>query len=266
MKIKLIKTILFVLLAVPSLAWSHAGNTSASDIHACANNRQVRIVGVSGSCTAGEIALHWSITGPAGPTGATGPQGPQGEPGPKGEKGDPGTSNSAHFIGESYGGGIVFWVDAEGQHGLIVAKDDQNGGVPIQWGNGVEKLTGTTGDGIGAGAMNTALIVAAQINDTVGGNFAAKLAADYSVREDGVTACTGSLIETCYGDWYLPSITELNLLSKERPALGLVFIGSTHWSSTETSANGAKIKFLGNGIHGSQDKRGSHRVRAVRAF
>ena len=31
---------------------------------------------------------------------------------------------ATHFIGESYGGGIVFWVDATGQHGLIAATSD----------------------------------------------------------------------------------------------------------------------------------------------
>ena len=34
-----------------------------------------------------------------------------------------------HFIGESYGGGIVFWVDATGQHGLIAATSDQSTGI-----------------------------------------------------------------------------------------------------------------------------------------
>ncbi len=34
-------------------------------------------------------------------------------------------------IGETHGGGIVFWVDASGQHGLVAATADQSEG--IQW-------------------------------------------------------------------------------------------------------------------------------------
>ena len=68
-------------------------------------------------------------------------------------------------------GGIVFYVYDGGLHGLIAALADQS--TEIQWYNGIYKDTGATGDGVGAGAMNTAMIVAAQINDTQGGNFAA---------------------------------------------------------------------------------------------
>ena len=81
-------------------------------------------------------------------------------------------------------------------------------------------MTRTTGDGIGAGAMNTALIIAAQSNDNAATNFAATIAADYSVQDDGITACTGATNETCYGDWYLPSKVELNLLYKQKSDVG----------------------------------------------
>ena len=74
-----------------------------------------------------------------------------------------------HKIGDKYGGGIVFYVYDGGLHGLIAARADQSTG--IQWYNGIYKDTGATGDGVGAGAMNTAMIVAAQIDDTPGGNF-----------------------------------------------------------------------------------------------
>ena len=62
----------------------------------------------------------------------------------------------------------------------------------VQWYNGISKILGTSGDGIRAGTMNTALIVAAQINDTVGGNFAAHVAAHFSARYDGIAPCEGS--------------------------------------------------------------------------
>ena len=84
----------------------------------------------------------------------------------------------AHHIGEKYGGGIVFYVYDGGLHGLIAALADQSR-TGMQWSNGTYKFTGTTGDGVNAGAMNTAMIVATQIDDTPGGNFAAKLCANY---------------------------------------------------------------------------------------
>ena len=88
-------------------------------------------------------------------------------------------------------------------------------------------MTGTTGDGVGAGAMNTAMIVAAQINDTPGDFFAAKVCADYSVKAaDGVT----------YGDWYLPSLDELILLRKQIDVVGGL-TGGWYWSSTEEVLN-----------------------------
>jgi len=38
-------------------------------------------------------------------------------------------SASAHYIGESYGGGIVFYVNDSGRHGLIAATSDQSTGM-----------------------------------------------------------------------------------------------------------------------------------------
>lgn len=68
----------FILMA--GQAYAHDGNFDPAVIHACVqkSSNQVRIVGVTGSCTNAEVALHWSI---AGPQGAQGPQGLQGPPG-----------------------------------------------------------------------------------------------------------------------------------------------------------------------------------------
>jgi hypothetical protein len=214
--------------------------------------------------------------GTKGDTGATGPAGPQG---PQGVPGKNGTSAPVHMIGDHFGGGIVFDVDASGQHGLIAALADQNAGIP--WYNGTYRATGTTGNGLGAGAMNTALIIATQIGDNQTGKFAAKVAADYSVQDDGVTACTAAssfipppVTEICYGDWYLPSKVELNLMyanigqGAPEPFMNVGgFANDFYWSSTEHDVSSSawfQNLGLGNQLYGIKDF--MFRVRAVRAF
>ena len=102
--------------------------------------------------------------------------------------------------------------------------------------------------------MNTALIVATQISDNQTGDFAAKVCADYSVT-DGVT----------YGDWYLPSKYELNLLYLQKTAVG-GFAGAYYWSSTEASNYYAWLQDFDYGGQGSGDKGSAGYVRAIRAF
>ena len=88
------------------------------------------------------------------------------------------SSGNTHAIGESYGGGIVFYVYDDGQHGLIAATSDQSSG--IRWYNNVlasnnSLLVNASRDGIGAGKWNTERIIANQ----GAGNYAAQLCANY---------------------------------------------------------------------------------------
>lgn len=171
-------------------------------------------------------------------------------------------------IGDHFGGGIVFYVDGTGEHGLIASLSDLTDGADnfIQWHNGVNKVTGATGDGVGAGATNTSIIVAALAADNPTGIFAAKVAADYSIQDDGLTECTGSADEICHGDWYLPSKHELNLLFLQKGFVGVFFEGIPYWSSTEYNAIEARYQYFNGGYQGFGDKNEANRVRAVRAF
>ena len=164
-------------------------------------------------------------------------------------------SNGATLtIGQSYQGGIIFWLDATGQHGLIAATADQSTG--IRWYNDTLRNTGTTGDGLYAGSMNTAMIVATQMADNQTGNFAAKVCADYSVTVGGIT----------YGDWYLPSKYELNLLYLQKDVVG-GFGSVKYWTSCEFNTKASYYKeFFGKAGMGNEDKYYSNHVRAVRAF
>jgi hypothetical protein len=194
-------------------------------------------------------------TGPAGPAGLQGATGLTGTTGPQGPAGNDGAAGGypVHYIGESYGGGIVFYVYDGGQHGLIAATADQSTG--IQWYNGTYRYTGTTGDGLYAGAMNTAMIVATQIADNQTGNFAAKVCAEYSVTDGGIT----------YGDWYLPSKYELNLLYLQRNVVGGFIIGY-YWSSTENDNFNAWNQGFPNSAQDAYLKLNNYHVRPVRAF
>lgn len=159
----------------------------------------------------------------------------------------------AHFVGESFGGGIVFYVYDNGRHGLIAASVDQDPG--IEWYNGVQRYTNTTGNGVGTGEQNTALIIAAQTNDNPVGNFAAKVCADYSVTVDGVS----------YGDWYLPSKHELDLMFLQSIIIG-GFKSEFYWSSTELSSLSSWCQSFIDGRQYNMNKGLPYGVRAIRAF
>jgi hypothetical protein len=207
------------------------------------------------------------LTGPAGPAGATGLTGPAGPAGatgltgPAGPASPTGAAGPVHFIGDKYQGGIIFYVSPDGQHGLIAALADQSFGV--QWNNGIYGHVGATGDGLFAGAMNTTIEVSTQIRDTPGGNFAALVAANYSIQDDGLTPCTASTTESCYGDWYLPSKEEFSLLYHSGVA---GFGNGVYWTSTEGDASNAWLMDVYYGTQYTTVKGTTLRVRAVRAF
>jgi hypothetical protein len=198
-------------------------------------------------------------------------------------------------IGQTYQGGIVFFVDAGGQHGLIAAKADQNGGQRIQWFNGTYFTTNATADGLYAGASNTDLIISTQT--TVGlacsetsppaycsansstippntGDYAALVAANYNIQGDGVTSCNGSSSVKCYGDWYLPSNLELNRMysnigpgaKKPNTNKGGFATDSVYWSSTETGISTASGSSFQSGGSANGIKDMEFLVRAIRAF
>lgn len=160
----------------------------------------------------------------------------------------------AHTIGESYGGGIIFYLDASGKHGLIAATTDQSTG--IQWYNGSYTNTTAFASSVGAGDGNTSMIVFNQ----GAGAYAAKLC--YDLNTGGFT------------DWYLPSKYELNLMYQnigQGNLLGLGNVGgfayNYYWSSTENYTNLAWFQcFFCSGSQNYGYKNLTNYVRAVRAF
>jgi hypothetical protein len=171
---------------------------------------------------------------------------------------------TTYSVGDFAQGGIVFWVDETGQHGLLCAKVDQSTGV--RWFSGTIGSTQAKGDGPFSGEVNTAIIIAAHvaIGDD-GSTYAARICNELQITEGGKT----------YGDWYLPSKEELNLMYQNKATInstalansGSAFTSVYYWSSTEVSDVGAyELQFLNGYYYGGGNKHVSDRVRAVRAF
>ena len=97
-------------------------------------------------------------------------------------------------IGKELYGGIVFYLDKTGEHGLVAAIEDLPG--TYRWGCYKEHVDGNLEDSeIGTGYQNTKDIVSQGCATENGGISAAQAALDY--ESEG------------YSDWYLPSDNEL---------------------------------------------------------
>lgn len=167
-----------------------------------------------------------------------------------------------YTVGQQALGGVVFYVDSTGSHGLVV--NTQFVGLDLVWDGGLSVGPGdfavnSRANGIGAGAMNTSLIVGAQsAYAAANSSFAlsvmpAQYCVELSVKSDGVTACagTGSAGENCFSDYYLPSAYELNQMYLQNSILKIWQSPSDPaflWSSTEVNANDAyRINFSYSG-------------------
>jgi hypothetical protein len=190
-------------------------------------------------------------------------------------------------VGDTYGGGKVFYIFGpsdngyiKGQtHGLIAATEDQTTDAGVKW--FPDKFYGATGTYIGLGLPNTlAIITSAIVTGTTNmSSFAAGLANSYRGGENI--------------DWFLPSKDELNLLYQAREKIGGFATNQTpgaspaYWSSTQKGgisftnftsfANGvtsARLQFFNTG--GSPVQQAGtitdtgidnpRRVRAIRIF
>jgi len=109
---------------------------------------------------------------------------------------------------------------------------------------------GGTETGIGTGQSNTTKIIDTQ---GTGSTYAAQLC--------------DALVYGGYGDWFLPSLDELNLMYTNLKCFGVgVFDSVHHWSSSEANENSAWIQNFGTGYQGDRTKYDGYWVRAARAF
>jgi hypothetical protein len=180
--------------------------------------------------------------------------------------GNTGGGNFTHYIGEEFGGGVVFhlWKDAAGaEHGLIVDKVDLS--TAQEWSNVWDVEIGPAAQSTWDGLSNSNAIV-------------------------GQAGHTSSAAALClnstnggYTDWYLPAIDELERLYTNRLEVNATLRGISgaselkrydsatqnyvsYWSSAEGYVNYAWMFDFGNGNAYGNLKGTTYYVRAVRAF
>lgn len=166
-------------------------------------------------------------------------------------------------IGDFAHGGIVFWVDETGQHGLVCSKLNQSSS--IKWFGGTFGTTQAKGNGVYAGKANNTIIISthAIIGDD-GNIYAARLCNELEITENNIT----------YGDWYLPSKFELGLIQQNASIINTTasanggdnLINDVYWSSTENTMNNAWVVNLSDGQESSVFKSIPNPVRAIRSF
>ena len=166
--------------------------------------------------------------------------------------------NFTHYIGEQFGGGVIFHLfkDAQGvEHGLIVDKTDLS--TSQVWSNIQTTLIGPSAQSNFDGLNNSTAIVG-QSGHT---NSAAALC---------LNSTNGG-----QSDWYLPSIQELNMLWNNYYTVarsisqiaGATQLGSNvYWSSSEYNASNALSFGFSSGYANIYIKNYTYYVRAVRAF
>lgn len=147
-------------------------------------------------------------------------------------------------LGQNYGGGIIFYIDQTGQHGLICSEEDQ-GEAPRGCHN---TLIGGTSTSLGSGAANTFAIVTGCSTAGIGARIC------YDLDLNG------------YSDWYLPSKAELNLMYINKTLIGgfnpIYYLSSSEQSSFECHVQ----EFITGYDPGYFPKYNSYGIRAIRSF
>jgi len=160
------------------------------------------------------------------------------------------TVNIGLGIGCPYAGGIVFYLDGTGNHGLVCAPDDEGAS---EWGCKGTSIGGTSTN-FGTGNANTTAIV----NGCSTPGIAARVCYN--------------LVLNAYSDWYLPSKDELGLMFTNLNPLGIGnFQSAPYWSSSQYNADVAWFWYTGYfptpPTNWDSGKASTHyRIRPIRSF
>jgi len=119
-----------------------------------------------------------------------------------------------HYIGEKFGGGVIFYIDGSGQHGLIARRSDEP--IAACWGNS----SNIDASFMNEGDRNTKIIV----------DF--MKSKDYHACEMPAACMCDTVTKGGFKDWYLPAINELKLMYDNQQIIGN-FSAWDYCSSTE---------------------------------
>jgi len=151
--------------------------------------------------------------------------------------------DATHFIGEYYGGGIIFYVDEEGKHGLITKTIEQS-----SWQHGAFTDDYTVRDGVGTANFNKKRLEAIQSSDA------------YDARSAANTQ------ENRLGKWYLPTRYDMDKLYLNRTVIGGFSDFSKGWKSLEISSLNAWFQSFIVGVSFPNGKDDQEYIRIVREF
>ena len=171
--------------------------------------------------------------------------------------GEVGATSTTYSIGDIVNGGVVFWLDSTGQHGLVVAMSDV--ATSVQWGcygTDLPNVPNVPDNGVSVG-------LGAEIGDGFNNTN--------DILNDCPTAPAAFAARSLGAQWFLPSAKELNQMYINKDDLEAVdgftdFSSNYYWSSTEGGSYDAWGQYFGNGTQNYYDKEDASNVRAVRAF
>lgn len=202
--------------------------------------------------------------GAKGPQGVAGEKGPIGDPGTKGPPGPPGTpggGTTGHYIGEAFGGGVIFhlWRDQNGvEHGLIVSLNEISPNQTARYSNVINQLIGPSAQSLWDG-RNNSIAITLQPGHTMS-------AANSCLAWNGGGQT----------DWYQPAIDELSLLWNNRLDVNRTLSSISgadmlsqdygYLSSTEDSDTQAFSADFATRKLNALSKNNGYMLRAVRAF
>ena len=169
--------------------------------------------------------------------------------------------NLVYKVGDIGFGGVIFYIDESGEHGLVCTFNDQSNNA--KWGK-KRKVK-----------KNERLSEELHTSKTIFGkkrkerqfqrnDFANRLCKKLKLKFENET----------YKDWYLPSKEELNLLYARRGEVDQAAIEnggsplelSYYWSSTEYNYDKSWVQYFSTGKQTVQFKNFPNNVRAIRAF
>jgi len=169
----------------------------------------------------------------------------------------PPVCETTYQVGDLAEGGIVFYIDETGEHGLIASVGEISEGAysgpavtyGYEWGCYATEVNGADDNFLGSGLQNS-LDITYQ-NCTPNSNSEYITAADAAI----------SYVYEGFDDWYLPSIDELNLLNS-------VFeLNGKHWSSTEMNLHNAHtVGWSAQAFQAGDAKIYANKVRPIRSF